>query len=79
VQLKQGVDLKSTFEYEAAQFAQRRSIRGPQKVVKYCKNKKGSRKNTPKQEINTIKKNIIGGEKGTRMLKKTKQIELCEI
>ena len=34
---EQGVDLKLPFEYGAAQFAQRRPKRGPQKVVKYCK------------------------------------------
>jgi len=50
VQLKQRVDLKLTFQYKAARFAQRRLKRGPQKVVKYCKNKKVSRKKTLKQE-----------------------------
>jgi len=73
VQLKQGVDLKLTFEYEAAQIAQG-TKRGPEKVVEHCKNTKVSRKNTK-----TKKKYIIGEEKGTGMLKNPKKMQLCEI
>ena len=51
MQLEQGVDLKLTFEDEASQFAQRRPIRDPQKVVKYSKNKKVSRQNTKVEEF----------------------------
>jgi len=57
VQLKQGVDLKLTFEYEAAQFAQRRPERGSQKVVKWGTVKtKNKTKNNNKMSSSPLKR-----------------------
>ena len=66
MQLKQGVDLKLAFEYEAAQFAQRRSIRGPEKVVEKCKNFFRlffSRKSKPEKHTKQEKKSQLGEER----------------
>jgi len=52
VQFKQGVELKLTLEYEATQCAQRKTMRGPQKVVKYRKKQVWAEKKHTK----TIKK-----------------------